>query len=117
MALGGHELTHLFASHPSGDADTAGTTALETVVAEAVPLTEPAPTLADDPAFWLYSSGSTGKPKGAVHILRPTCTGPPSSTGKPVLVLTERYRCFSAAQLYFAYGLDNALTFPAGGRR
>jgi benzoate-CoA ligase len=27
----------------------------------------PAQTLADEPAFWLYSSGSTGKPKGTVH--------------------------------------------------
>ena len=28
---------------------------------------EPAPSSADDPAFWLYTSGSTGTPKGGVH--------------------------------------------------
>ncbi|MES1265219.1 MAG: benzoate-CoA ligase family protein, partial [Variovorax sp.] len=32
--------------------------------------------------------------------------------GKPVLGLTENDVCFSAAKLYFAYGLGNALTFP-----
>ncbi|REM67148.1 benzoate-CoA ligase family protein, partial [Mycobacterium tuberculosis] len=32
--------------------------------------------------------------------------------GKPVLGLTEDDVCFSAAKMYFAYGLGNALTFP-----
>jgi len=32
--------------------------------------------------------------------------------GKPVLGLTERDVCFSAAKLFFAYGLGNALSFP-----
>lgn len=32
--------------------------------------------------------------------------------GKPVLGLNENDICFSAAKLYFAYGLGNALTFP-----
>ena len=61
--------------------------------------------------FWLYSSGSTGRPKGTVHT-----HGNPYWTaelyGTPVLGLTERDTCFSAAKLYFAYGLGNALTFP-----
>jgi benzoate-CoA ligase len=32
--------------------------------------------------------------------------------GKRVLGLTESDVCFSAAKLYFAYGLGNALSFP-----
>ncbi|MGY8524777.1 benzoate-CoA ligase family protein [Paracidovorax citrulli] len=70
-----------------------------------------APTGPDDPGFWLYSSGSTGKPKGVLHSqANPWWTA--ELYGKPVLGLTEDDICFSAAKLYFAYGLGNALTFP-----
>ncbi|MEO9102173.1 MAG: benzoate-CoA ligase family protein [Burkholderiales bacterium] len=65
----------------------------------------------DDPGFWLYSSGSTGRPKGAVHShanLYWTC----ELYGKNVLALREDDVCFSAAKLFFAYGLGNALSFP-----
>ena len=74
-------------------------------------MVEPAATGADDPGFWLYSSGSTGRPKGTVHShANPywTC----ELYGKAVLGLTEKDVCFSAAKLFFAYGLGNALTFP-----
>ena len=49
--------------------DAPGTSAfdLATLIRQSEPLAAPAPTRADDPAFWLYSSGSTGKPKGTVH--------------------------------------------------
>jgi benzoate-CoA ligase len=68
-------------------------------------------TSADEPAFWLYSSGSTGRPKGAVHThANPYWTA--ELYGKRILGLTERDVCFSAAKLFFAYGLGNALTFP-----
>jgi benzoate-CoA ligase len=36
---------------------------------------------------------------------------------KPVLGIREDDVVFSAAKLFFAYGLGNALTFPDGGRR
>ncbi len=74
-------------------------------------LAQPAPTHGDDPGFWLYSSGSTGRPKGTVHShANPywTC----ELYGKAVLGLRESDVCFSAAKLFFAYGLGNALTFP-----
>ena len=75
------------------------------------PAARPAATGADDPAFWLYSSGSTGRPKGTVHShANPYWTA--ELYGKAVLQLQEHDVCFSAAKLFFAYGLGNALTFP-----
>src|SRR5919204_262389 len=38
--------------------------ALDDLLAQARSQLEPAPTVRDDVAFWLYSSGSTGQPKG-----------------------------------------------------
>jgi benzoate-CoA ligase len=74
-------------------------------------MAKPAATGADDPAFWLYSSGSTGRPKGTVHSqANPYWTA--ELYGKGVLGLRESDLCFSAAKLFFAYGLGNSLTFP-----
>lgn len=75
------------------------------------PTLRAARTRADEPAFWLYSSGSTGRPKGAVHThANPYWTN--ELYGKAILGLREDDICFSAAKLFFAYGLGNALTFP-----
>ncbi|PUE36761.1 benzoate-CoA ligase family protein [Limnohabitans sp. Hippo4] len=71
----------------------------------------PASTLADEPAFWLYSSGSTGKPKGTVHS-QGNLYWTAELYGKGVLNLQETDTVFSAAKLFFAYGLGNGLTFP-----
>ncbi len=85
--------------------------ALDALIAAHEPLAVPATTTAQEHAFWLYSSGSTGRPKGTVHThANPWWTA--QLFGKPVLGLTEDDVCFSAAKLYFAYGLGNALTFP-----
>lgn len=75
------------------------------------PLPKPASTQADDPGFWLYSSGSTGRPKGTVHShANPFWTS--ELYGRRLLELQESDVCFSAAKLFFAYGLGNGLTFP-----
>lgn len=83
------------------------------VLLNANPLTidQHADTHADQFAFWLYSSGSTGQPKGAVHT-HANLYWTAELYGKPVLGLTEDDLVFSAAKLFFAYGLGNALTFP-----
>jgi len=65
----------------------------------------------DEPAFWLYSSGSTGAPKGTVHT-QSSLYWTAELYGKGVLDLRESDTVFSAAKLFFAYGLGNALSFP-----
>jgi len=74
-------------------------------------LDAPANTAADDIGFWLYSSGSTGRPKAVVHT-QANLYWTAELFGKRVLGITEHDICFSAAKLFFAYGLGNALTFP-----
>ena len=70
-----------------------------------------APTTADDVCFWLYSSGSTGSPKGAVH-LHSDLIHTAELYARPILGIGQDDVVFSAAKLFFAYGLGNALTFP-----
>jgi 4-hydroxybenzoate-CoA ligase len=65
----------------------------------------------DEPAFWLYSSGSTGMPKGVRH-LHSSLAATAETYAKQVLGIREDDVGLSAAKLFFAYGLGNALTFP-----
>ena len=81
------------------------------LVVDADTILEAKPAQADDDCFWLYSSGSTGRPKGTVHAHKDipvTC----AHYAVGVLGITEDDICFSAAKLFFAYGLGNAMTFP-----
>ena len=80
-------------------------------VAAAQPAAAPADTHRDEIAFWLYSSGSTGRPKGTAHT-HGNLFATNASYGKHVLKLREDDVTFSAAKLFFAYGLGNGLTFP-----
>lgn len=75
------------------------------------PRFDPAPTTCDDFCFWLYSSGSTGTPKGTVH-LHSHLIQTAELYGKPILGIREDDLVFSAAKLFFAYGLGNGLSFP-----
>jgi benzoate-CoA ligase len=110
MVKSEHEVKQVIVSHPiaplhDSEAD------FETFIERAEPMPKPAATSADDPGFWLYSSGSTGRPKGTVHShANPYWTA--ELYGKRLLRIAEQDVCFSAAKLFFAYGLGNALTFP-----
>ncbi|MEA2800294.1 MAG: benzoate-CoA ligase [Rhodospirillaceae bacterium] len=65
----------------------------------------------NDDCFWLYSSGSTGRPKGAVHAQRDMVVTS-ELYGVRILGVKESDISFSAAKLFFAYGLGNGMTFP-----
>ncbi|CAN5863343.1 benzoate-CoA ligase family protein [soil metagenome] len=83
----------------------------ETMVEQTGPIENVRETTADDVAFWLYSSGSTGKPKGAMHV-HSSLILTAALYGRGVLGIREDDVVFSAAKLFFAYGLGNSLTFP-----
>ena len=87
------------------------TDALPAMLAAAAPSLAPAPTGPDDDCYWLYSSGSTGRPKGAVHVQHDL---PVSAQHYAVETLGVRQTdvFFSAAKLFFSYGLGNAMSFP-----
>ena len=110
MARSEHEIHKIIVSRPVAPLYPAQVE-LEHFLQAQVPATTPAATAADDPGFWLYSSGSTGRPKGTVHShANPYWTA--ELYGKGVLQLRESDVCFSAAKLFFAYGLGNGLSFP-----
>ncbi len=65
----------------------------------------------DQCAFWLYSSGSTGQPKGVRHCHR-SLKSTADHYGAAILRIEGADIVFSAAKLFFAYGLGNGMTFP-----
>jgi benzoate-CoA ligase family protein len=74
-------------------------------------LREPAATVEDSWALWLYTSGTTGVPKGAMHRhanIRHVC----ETYGGQVLGIRPGDVCFSIAKLFFAYGIGNSMFFP-----
>jgi 4-hydroxybenzoate-CoA ligase len=77
--------------------------------ADATPFT--AGTVSDEVAFWLYTSGSTGDPKGVRHV-HSSLMATAKLFGQGVLGIGETDVVHSAAKLFFAYGLGNAMTFP-----
>jgi benzoate-CoA ligase len=91
--------------------DSRGHMGLADVLGDVPKEAQAAATTADDICFWLYSSGSTGTPKGVVH-LHSHLILTAELYGKPILGIAESDVVFSAAKLFFAYGLGNALTFP-----
>ncbi len=102
------ELRHVIVS---GGGDAGGYQTMASALARGAVNLTPAATSADDVAFWLYSSGSTGRPKGAPH-LQSDMINTAVLYGMAVLGIREDDVVYSAAKLFFAYGLGNALTFP-----
>ena len=100
-------LKHVIVSH--GDSN--GHLSFETLLARSRDEFEPAGTSCDDVCFWLYSSGSTGPPKGTLHA-HSSLIQTAELYARPILGIREDDLVFSAAKLFFAYGLGNALTFP-----
>jgi benzoate-CoA ligase len=84
---------------------------LAALLAQMSDVAEAAPTHPDEPCFWLYSSGSTGRPKGTVHV-HASLLATADLYAVPILGIAESDVVFSAAKLFFAYGLGNSLTFP-----
>jgi len=93
-------LKHVIVSGPS----------FNDVLAKGSPQLAPAPTTRDDACFWLYSSGSTGMPKGTVHA-HSSMIETAELYARGVLGIAESDIVFSAAKLFFAYGLGNSLSF------
>jgi 4-hydroxybenzoate-CoA ligase len=101
-------LTHVFVA--GGEAP-AFAFNLSHELAEQSPEFTAAETCGDETAFWLYSSGSTGVSKGVRHVH----TSPMETArlyGQGVLGIREDDVGFSAAKLFFAYGLGNGMSFP-----
>ena len=105
------DLKHVIVSDPAGAAATGAHLSLGALTAGNGTSFPPAETTADDVCFWLYSSGSTGPPKGTVHV-QSSLISTAELYATPILGLREDDVVFSAAKLFFAYGLGNGLTFP-----
>jgi len=70
-----------------------------------------APTQSDEVAFWMYTSGSTGEPKGVKHV-HTTPLMAARLMGRHVIGIRQDDVVFSAAKLFFSYGMGNAMAFP-----
>jgi 4-hydroxybenzoate-CoA ligase len=84
---------------------------LDELIARQKPEPFTAPTVSDEVAFWMYTSGSTGDPKGVKHVhTTPMCCA--RLMGQRVIGIRPDDVVFSAAKLFFSYGMGNAMAFP-----
>lgn len=83
----------------------------ENLLAAHRPQSFTASTWSDEVAFWLYTSGSTGDPKGVRHV-HSSLMATARLMGQGVIGIEQNDVVLSAAKLFFAYGLGNAMSFP-----
>ena len=95
----------------AAESEAPGYERLADLLASASARLDAAPTTCDDVAFWLYTSGSTGTPKGSMHLHR-DLIATAEHYGVATLGIREDDVVYSAAKLFFAYGLGNGMTFP-----
>jgi 4-hydroxybenzoate-CoA ligase len=84
---------------------------LDTLLASENEGSAPARTCADEVAYWQYSSGTTGPPKGVMHV-HSSPMALARLSGQERIGIREDDVVFSAAKLFFAYGLGNAIFCP-----
>jgi benzoate-CoA ligase len=104
-------LKHVIVSGAPAGGLAPGQRSLADLQAGAATAFAPAAPTCDNACFWLYSSGSTGAPKGTVHV-QSSMIATAELYARPILGLREDDVVFSAAKLFFAYGLGNGLSFP-----
>ncbi|MDJ0612155.1 MAG: benzoate-CoA ligase family protein [Rhizobiaceae bacterium] len=93
-----------------GDKTPPGTLSYEEFMSGAEEIS-PVAVSGDECAFWLYSSGSTGQPKGVRHV-HSSMKATADTFGREVLGIEEKDIVYSAAKIFFAYGLGNTFSFP-----
>ncbi len=74
-------------------------------------MAQPARTCSDEIAYWLYSSGTTGSPKGVMHV-HSTPMHAARLAGQDRIGVREDDIIFSAAKMFFSYGLGNSILCP-----
>ncbi|HML06939.1 MAG TPA: benzoate-CoA ligase family protein [Xanthobacteraceae bacterium] len=84
---------------------------LDTLLAAENEGSAPARTSADEVAYWMYSSGTTGMPKGVMHV-HSSPMAMARLAGQDRIGIREDDVIYSAAKLFFSYGLGNAIICP-----
>jgi benzoate-CoA ligase len=83
-----------------------GLRSLDEFLAGADKRRQPATTVADDMAFWLYTSGTTGKPKAAIHCHGDVTVG---DAYMDAFGFGPGERVFASSKLFFAFSLGHVL--------
>ena len=107
-------LRHVIVSGAMGAS--AGRLHLQTLLDAAEPTAAAAPTMRDDPCFWLYSSGSTGAPKGAVH-LQSHLAATAEHYAQPVLGIEARRHRVLGGEAVLRLWSRQCADLPDGGGR